>query len=194
MDGIVGTHVIDYEYIESGTLSSCALLLDVDWRYFRTNIDANSVLLQWAVTGAADYYFLVERRKEENWFPLTQIAASDNKVEYSFRDLYVTPGKYQYRLKMVNNQKISYSSIQQVIIKGREKAIIYDPLMQQIFVRSDIYKNDVLQIFDVSGRCMYQKRLVSSAGESRFIISFLRNGTYIAKTANAVTKFIVTGQ
>ena len=194
MNGNAGNYIINYEFIESGTLSSCALVLDVDWRYFRTNINANSVLLQWKVTGATDYYFLVERRKDENWFPLTQIEASDNKVEYSFRDLYVTPGKYQYRLKLVNNQKVSYSSIQQVTINGGEQTIGYDPLTQKVFVQDDIPKNDILRIFDISGKCIYQKRIMGSPGVLQLTTSFLKNGTYIAKTTKAVAKFIVTGQ
>jgi len=193
-NGTAGNQVINYEFIESGTLSSCALVLDVNWRYFRTNIAANSVLLQWAVTEVAGHYFLVERRKEENWLPLAQIPVSENKVEYSFRDPYVTPGKYQYRLKLVNNQKISYSSIQQVTINGSEQAISYDPLTQKIFVQGGISKNDVLRIFDISGKCIYEKKIVSSTGQSQLIISFLKNGTYIAKTTKAVTKFIVTGR
>jgi hypothetical protein len=97
-------------------------------------------------------------------------------------------------LKLVNYQKTIYSSIQQVTIKGWEQAIIYDPKMQQVFVQGGIYKNDLLQIFDISGKCIYQKRLVSTPRESQLNTSFLKNGTYIAKTARAVTKFIVAGQ
>ena len=194
MNGTTGTQVINYEFIESGTLSNCAMVLNVDWRYFTTNLAANSVFLKWAVTGAAGYYFVVERRKEENWLPLTQLPANDNKVAYSFRDLYVTPGKYQYRLKLVNNQKISYSSIQQVTINGGEQTISYDPLTQKVFVQDDISKNDVLRIFDISGKCIYQKRIVAPPGVFQLTTSFLKNGMYIAKTTKAVTKFIVTGQ
>jgi hypothetical protein len=194
MNGTAGNQFVNYEFIESVTLSSCALVLDVNWLYFTTGTIGNSVLLQWAVTGTTNYYFLVERRTGENWLPITQILASDKKTEYSFRDSYVIPGIYQYRLKLVNYQKTIYSSIQQVTIKGWEQAIIYDPKMQQVFVQGGIYKNDLLQIFDISGKCIYQKRLVGTLRESQLNTSFLKNGTYIAKTARAVTKFIVAGQ
>lgn len=195
MNGAIGNQVINYGFMESGTLSNCGgILLDADWLYFKTNTSANTVLLQWAATGTADSYFLVERQKKDNWLQLAEIAAGANKVEYSFRDSYVTPGTYQYRLKLINNQKISYSAIRQITIKGREQAIHYDPLTQQVFVQGVIDKNDIFQIFDPSGRCIYQKRFMSPAEEWQLNTSFLRNGTYIAKMAKAAAKFIVTTQ
>jgi hypothetical protein len=193
VNGTAGNQVINYEFIESGTLSPCALLLDVEWIYFRTNITAGSVLLQWAVTGAADYYFFVERRKDGNWIALTKIPASE-KPEYSFRDFYVIPGKYQYRVKLVSKEQIIYSSIQQLTVNGRDEVIRYDPLTQMVFVTSGICNSGVLQIFDVSGNCVYQNKWVSATGELALPVSFLKNGMFIAKTENTATKFIVAGQ
>jgi hypothetical protein len=147
--------------------------------------------LQWAVTNNTSSYFTVERRKEEGWFQLASIPSSANKVEYSFRDSYLTPGTYQYRVKVVSNQSIGYSSIQQVIIKGSEQAIRYDPLKQQVFVWG-MDKDDLLQIFDISGKCIYQKRFMSSTAEWHFNTSFLKKGVYIARTAKTAIKFMVT--
>jgi len=194
VNGTAGSQVANYEFMESTTLSNCGIALDLAWLYFRSSTSANNVLLQWAVTGTTNSYFLVERQKGDNWIQLSQIPASASKVEYSFRDPNLTAGTYQYRLKLVDNQKMSYSSIRQVTIKGREQAISYDHLTQQIFVQGGIDKGDILQIFDPSGKCIYQKRFMSPIKEYRLNTSFLRNGTYIARTTKAATKFIVTGQ
>lgn len=191
-NGTSGSLVSNYNFIESGTLSSCAIILDAEWLYFKSRTAANTVILQWAIAGTANY-FIVERRKEENWLPLVQIPVSDNKMEYSFRDLSITPGKYYYRLKLVNNQKNSYSSIQQVIINDGGQVISYDHSIRKLFIRG-INKNDVLQIFDISGRCLYRERLGNATGEFQLNTSFLKNGTYIAKTETAATKFMVAGQ
>lgn len=192
MNGATGSTVINYAYMESGTLSGCgAAVLDVDWLYFRINRSANSVLLQWSAISSSSSNFWVERRKEGNWLQLGQIPAGNNK-EYSFRDLYLTTGAYQYRLKLVNNQKISYSSIQQITIKGREQSIRYDPSTSQVVVSGDIDKGDILRIFDLSGNCIYLKKFMSPGEDWKLTTVFFKKGMYIAKTTKTVKKFIVT--
>jgi hypothetical protein len=195
MNGTTGSQVINYGFMESTTLSGCsAMVLDANWLYFRINTSVNSALLQWGATSIVNSYFLVERRKEENWFSLGQIPANGNKIEYSFRDPYLTPGTYQYRLKMINSRKTSYSSIQQVTIKGMEQSIRYDPLSQQVFVQGNIDRDESLQIFDLSGKCIYLKRFITPTAGWQLTTSFLKNGMYIAKTTKTITKFIVARQ
>lgn len=195
INGSTGTQVINYEFIESTTLSGCGtMILNADWFYFKVNKSVNTVLLQWAVTSAANTYFIVERRKEGSWTQLAQIPASINKADYSFQDLYVAPGTYQYRLKRISNGKVSYSTIQQVMINANKQTIYYDPLTQQLFVQGNIDKSDALMIFGLSGKCVYQKKFMSTAEGWQLNTSFLKKGMYIAKTAKLVAKFIVTGQ
>jgi hypothetical protein len=191
--GNAGTTIVNYSYMESTTLSGCgsAMVLDAEWLYFRARATANTVLLKWA-TGDAGPEFFVERRREDNWFEIATVPAGTSQKEYLFSDRYLEPGTYQYRLKKLNNQKISYSSIQQVTIKGIEPAIYYNASAQQIFV-SGIDKGEVLTIFDFSGRCIYQKKFAGS-GQWRLSTSFIKKGAYIAKTTKGVTKFFVNSQ
>jgi hypothetical protein len=191
-NGNAGSLFTNYGYMESTTLSGCsATVLDAGWLYFKISTAANTVLLQWAVTGNNNAYFLVERQqKEDNWIDIARIATSTNRTEYSFLDSYLAPGTYLYRLKAVNNQKTSYSFINQVTIKGNEQVIYYDDITQQVLVRN-IDKGDMLQVFDFSGRCVFRKRFMSNTAEWRLPASFLQNGAYAAKTLKASTKFIV---
>jgi hypothetical protein len=115
-------------------------------------------------------------------------------MDYSFSDPDIKSGTYQYRLKLISNQKISYSSIQQVTVRGRQQTINYNRLTQQIFIHGFIDKEDVLQIFDSSGKCIYQKKFRETIEGWQLTTSFLRSGMYIVKTTKAVTKFIITGQ
>jgi len=195
-NGAVGSQVLNYDFVESPSLSTCSgLVLDVDWLYFNVNTSANTALLQWAVTNAGnDSYFLVERRTGEQWLQLAQISLSPNKTQYSFRDPYLAGGTYQYRLKLITNQNISYSAIRQVTIKGREQAITYNPLTQQVFVKGGFDKDEIFHIFDASGKCVYQKRFLSYQQGWQLNASFLKNGTYIARSATTATKFIVAGR
>ena len=194
-NGAIGSQVLNYEFMESPSLSTCSgLVLDVDWLYFRTNTSANTALLQWAVTNTGNAHFLVERRREEQWLQLAQIPVISNKTEYSFRDPYLASGTYQYRLKLISNQNVSYSPIRQVAIKGTQQSISYNLLSQQIFVKGEIDKNEIFQIFDPSGKCVYQKTFLGNMNGWHFNISFLKNGTYIARTARAATKFIVAAR
>jgi len=193
VNGSAGIQVINYDFIESTTLSSCTgLVLDVDWLYFKINISANTALLQWGAITTTSSYFVVERRKEENWIQLAQISTSPNKVEYSFRDPYLAPGTYQYRLKLVENQSTSYSSIRLVTIKGREQSIRYNPLTKQVLMQGSIDKDDVFQVFDPAGKCIFQQKFMSPTNGWNFNASFLSSGTYIARTSKSSIKFIVS--
>lgn len=192
-NGNAGSQVINYGYMESGVLSGCgAAVLDVDWLYFKANISANAVLLKWAVTNGSNSAFFVERIKNGNWKQVAEIPANTNQAAYSFYDSYVTAGTYYYRLKLISNQKISYSSIQQVTIKGREQFISYDAVANKVFVRGAIDKGDILQIFELSGNCIYERKFVTPMEGWNLTTGFLKQGMYIAKTTKAVTKFIVS--
>ena len=193
MDGTAGSLVANYEYRESIMVSSCgAVFLDAGWRFFRLSTTANNVTLQWAVTSYSPSYFLVERRKEGFWHLLTRIPAIENKTEYSFRDIPVANGKYQYRIKQVKNLSTSYSMIKEVNIKNREQTIGYDPSSQQLFIHGGMDKNDTFSIFDLTGKCIYRKIFSSKAETWLLPASFLKNGIYIARTERAVVKFLVS--
>jgi hypothetical protein len=80
------------------------------------------------------------------------------------------------------------------MINANKQTIYYDPLTQQLFVQGNIDKSDALMIFGLSGKCVYQKKFMSTAEGWQLNTSFLKKGMYIAKTAKLVAKFIVTGQ
>ena len=192
-NGAAGSQVINYQFIESPSLSTCSgLVLDVSWLYFKTTASANTVLLQWAATNTTNSYFLVERRKDGNWVQIAQVPAAANKTDYIFYDRYLLPGTYQYRVQLVNNLKTSYSSTRQLTIKGIGQTISYDALTQWIFIKGGVNKNDALQIFDPSGKCVYQKNFITAIDTWQFNTSFLKNGTYIARTTKAATLFVVS--
>ena len=192
-NGVAGSQVINYQFIESPSLSSCSgLVLDVSWFYFKTIASGNTALLQWAATNTANSYFLVERRKDGNWIQIAQVPAAANKTEYIFYDRYLLPGSYQYRLQEVNNLKTSFSATRQLTIKGNSQTINYDALTQCIFIKGGVDKNDALQIFEASGKCVYQKTFITAIDTWQYNTSFLKNGTYIARTTKAVTLFVVS--
>ena len=195
VNGSTGSQVINYDFIESTTLSSCTgLVLDVDWLYFKITTSANTALLQWGAATTTNSYFIVERRKGENWIPIAQIPANPNKVEYSFRDPYLAQGTYQYRLKLVEHQGTSYSPVRLVTIKGREQSIQYNPLKKQVLIQGIIDKDEVFQVFESSGKCIYQKKFMSPTSGWQYNASFLSSGTYIARTTKTSIKFIVARQ
>ena len=194
-NGSMGIQVINYQIVESTTLSNCnSQVLDVTLLNFQVTTSANTALLQWTITNTEDSYFIVERRTGENWVQVARFSSSPNKLQYIFRDPYLSPGTYQYRLKQVNNQNTNYSTIRQVTVRGREQTIYYDPLTQQVFLKGGFNKDEIFQIFDASGKCVYQKKFMSHIDSWQISISFFKSGTYIARTSKASTKFIVGPQ
>jgi hypothetical protein len=195
MNGSAGSLVINYAIVESPTASGCVgAMLDTELRYFRIGTTANSVVMRWGVTDAANTLFIVERQTNGNWMQLASIPSGDNKLEYSYSDPNPGPGTHGYRLKLVSSQRAIYSSIQQVTINRRGQTISYVPSTQQVFVRGGIDKEETIRIFDHSGRCIYQKKFMSACSEWQKDCSFLRRGVYIVKTGKAVAKFIVVTQ
>jgi hypothetical protein len=194
VNGSGGSLVSNYNVMESTILSGCnAMVLDVDWVYFKASENQNSALLQWAIANTDGSYFLIERREGEKWMELARIPFIHNKLQYTFRDRNLAPGQFEYRLKWVSPQNTRYSSIQQVIIGGTGRQMVhYDAVSTQIVVSGGIGKNQIFQIIDLSGKSVYLKRFANAVEKWQLNTSFLKSGMYIIQNGNMVTKMIIT--
>lgn len=192
-NGSAGIQEVNYDIMESGTASSCAgILLSDYWKLFRITASGNEALVHWAVAESRNSKFLVERKANNNWMAIASIEAIANQLEYFFRDSSLPAGTYQYRVKSINNQTTSISPVKQITIYRKQQEILFDPLITQLLVKGIVDKEDVLQIFDLTGKCIYQKRMTVALKDWHLNVSFLQTGVYIAKTQKAVSKFIVT--
>lgn len=96
--------------------------LPVELNYFHLREDGGDVKLFWSTaTEVNSYAFFVERRKtgsEWGQIGLVEAAGQSNSVKYySYTDIKPQPARYEYRLKMVDNDgTYEYSGINRVDI------------------------------------------------------------------------------
>jgi hypothetical protein len=131
-DGLTGTDavIIDSVYIRQGNaaampsvvidgirvgLACLDLPLPVELSSFTSTVNGRNVLLNWTTkTEKNSDKFIVEKLANSAWVAVGSVKASglsNSTKQYSFTDRDLQVGKYQYRLKLVDNDgTFSYSS------------------------------------------------------------------------------------
>jgi len=197
-NGGAGSIVANYQYMESSIVSpTCSNVLPIDWLYFKVDLQRTTALLQWDVTGSSDQTQFFVQRKELNrtWLSIAKITGSTIHSGYNFRDQNLLAGTYQYRIRAIDNQKIFLSSTQEVVLQEKEQSVVFfNQATRTISIRQHFVPDDAVQIFDVFGKCVFEKTFTSTADAWQQNISFLSNGIYVVKTGKASLKFVMTNQ
>lgn len=99
------TRHVTYPYM--GADENLANPLPVELTSFNANAFGKDVKISWSTaTEVNSYQFVVERSDNEEWNVVGTVNASGNSnspKQYSFTDNNLQQGKYQYRLKMIDN-------------------------------------------------------------------------------------------
>jgi len=102
------------------TLASENAPLPVELTSFTANVKGNGVELRWRTESEVNSYLFEVQKSVQNseWEKAGEVAASGNSNsprEYTFTDDNIMPGKYQYRLRIVDNDgSAKYSNIAEV--------------------------------------------------------------------------------
>ena len=121
--GMSLTDVANIFYVGATNESS----LPVELSTFTSNVNGRNIILNWETkTEKNSDKFVIERSKTDanttnlNWEVVTSVKAavlSNSPKQYSFTDKNLQSGKYQYRLKMIDNDgSFTYSKVVEVEI------------------------------------------------------------------------------
>ena len=188
--GAVGTVVSNYSYMESSALSGCSLILPNGAASFQASVAGNHVVLKWKLTEPLLTSLQLERRShQDRWEVITQMKKDSASGEQVYTDRSLLPGYYEYRLKWVSEERSHYSVVRAVTIKNAAE-MMFSPTGQSLWINHMLHPNELLQVFDVSGACVLQKRFTAPSFQYRQDVSFLKPGTYIACTDRARIRFV----
>ncbi len=169
--------------------------LPVELASFTSTVDRNSVLLYWTTASEVNSsFFEIERSNSQNdWTIVGTVKAkgsTSSNTEYSFTDVFLNSGIYNYRLKQVDNNGsfVHYDLGNEVVIGNPEKFYLHqnypNPFNPLTTIAYGIPQsgNVTMKIFDIAGREI--KTLVNEFKEAGYYVvkfdgSSLSSGTYI---------------
>ncbi len=159
--------------------SNC-LFLPVELYSFDVRKEKESVSIRWETASEIGVdYFIIERSENGiDWKNMHEKTATNQPSVYSFSDRDLSPGKYFYRLKIIDLDDSYYYSETKAIEFNRDKPISFYPIPVKdiLYVES---KNTVnaIRISDILQREIYFNNFTGSPKE--LDVSFLNDGYYI---------------
>src|SRR6185436_2818613 len=105
-NGTTGSVFNSYSFIQSTTLSTaCAgFPLPVQMIYFKAFALPRAAALEWELANLTDVNrIIIERKDAGNWKEIKTIINSNTSPQFSYRDLNLEKGQYQYRLNIIEN-------------------------------------------------------------------------------------------
>jgi hypothetical protein len=195
-----GSIVTNYAYVQPQLISSgCpeAASLPLKLVYFKVSQRANQATAEWKVEFPEDAarYILQRRAANENWIDAYTIPAEERTAIYKKTDGALATGIYLYRLKiMEKNGFVAYSPIQQITIKAEDlnRLTIYpNPATNEINIVTPTQQDNWLNMYDMKGRLVYQKRITANDLVIKQDISFLQEGVYMIQVGKLTARFVV---
>ncbi len=198
LPGLAGQILPNYTYASSLVFASsyCSYLLPVELVWFKARYTNEQTVLNWEValpeTGG---HFIVERSGDgNNWKMMSEQPAMEGVSVY--RDIDPSPQSKTnfYRLKMIDkNNVVTYSSIQKIFRPAKSDLIkIYpNPANKKIIITGNISTHTALSLFDLSGKLLWRKNIISNRNSMEFDLPVLSAGIYIIEIGEVIKKLII---
>lgn len=195
--GAAGQIITNYSFSNSIVLANtyCTALLPVELVWFNAQYSNSEAILNWK-TIQPDLIdrFIIERRNDNGiWIVLHTQQAIDASFIYTYKDLSPQPGNNFYRIKIVKrNNVISYSVTRKVLVPGKNETInIYpNPATKKIFI-TGISSSAELSLLDLSGKLLWQKRIITNQSSVEVELPALPAGVYVLKVNETVKRLVV---
>jgi Secretion system C-terminal sorting domain len=195
--GSAGQTFSNYTYSSSMVLANnyCSALLPVELSSFTALYVNGHATLNWKTLQPEMVdHFIIEKRTDVNdWTNLYVQPANDAVQAYQYNDPLTTPGEDYYRIKVIKkNNVIAYSVIRKVIVPGKNETItIYpNPASKKIFI-TGINSSAALKLFDLSGKLLWQKRIVTNQSFTEVELPSLPAGVYVMRVDDVIRKIIL---
>ena len=196
--GFAGQTFSNYTYSSSLVLTSsyCSLLLPVELVWFKATYTNGQTTLNWKVAQPETAgRFIIERSGDgKNWIKISEQPAMENVSDYQDIDVSPQPKTNFYRLKMMDKSNVvTYSSIQKVFRPTKNDLIkIYpNPAHKKIILTGNIAPYTALSLFDLSGKLLWRKNIISNQNNVEIDLPDLSVGIYVIKIDGVVKKLVI---
>ncbi|MBL7744977.1 MAG: T9SS type A sorting domain-containing protein [Chitinophagaceae bacterium] len=136
----------------------------------------------------------MERSVDGNyWAEIARVDATDGILNYTGIDPSPGPGYNMYRIKLTKkNNAVIYSAIQKIYVpRKNETIIIYpNPASNKITV-TGITSGSLLTLSDISGKQIWQKKIVTDQNAIVLNLPSLPSGIYVMKIDERSKRLII---
>ncbi|MDP4263166.1 MAG: T9SS type A sorting domain-containing protein, partial [Bacteroidota bacterium] len=195
--GLAGQIFTNYTYSSSLVLSNtyCSVLLPVELSSFTAQYVNSHTALNWiTVQPELVDRFIIERSTGTNdWVTIYDQPANDVVQAYYYDDPLPLPGNNYYRIKVLKkNNVVTYSVTRKILVPEKSEAItIYpNPAGKKIFV-SGITSPASLKLFDLSGKLLWQKTILTNQSFAEVELPSLPAAVYMLRVGNTIKKIII---
>jgi hypothetical protein len=195
--GLAGQVIVNYTYSSSLVLSNsyCSVLLPIELISFTAHYTSGQTILTWKIAqpGSIDH-FIIERAVGSNdWIAIHDEAAKETLLNYHYTDLSPQHGYNLYRIKIIKKTAaVAYSVVQKVFVPGKNEMItIYpNPASNKILI-SGITSSPQLSLLDLSGRILWQKKIIAYYPHTEVNLPSLPAGVYVIKINEIVKRLVI---
>jgi hypothetical protein len=195
--GLAGQMIADYTFSSSIVLTNnyCSVLLPVELSWFNARYINNQALLNWKVEqpDLVDHFIIERSNSANDWITIHDQPADDGTLTYQFADRSPQPGDNYYRIKVIKKNNVAaYSAIRKVIVPGKNKTInVYpNPASKKIFI-TGISSSIELSLLDLSGKLLWQKRIIANQSSIEVELPSLPAGVYMLKVDETVKRLVI---
>ncbi len=195
--GTVGSVISNYTYKSSTSPSSvCENLLPVKLIYFNAMLTSSKkAKLDWQIANPRDaaFFFVEKLSSSGTWIRIATIPANDANRFYSFIDDHTIYGENMYRLYMEGKDRsASYSNQKRVILASGSSFNFYpNPATKKLTVSGNFTGDTRLQLTDISGRLILEKKIPSGPGQYELNLPSLPNGIYLLRSGMFTEKLMI---
>lgn len=191
-----GMIILNNSTTESLTISGSCIPLPVQLVYFTASLNQKEVYLKWEITNMQNVSRFVVLRKthsDRNWEEIGMLYSQEGVLSFGSTDANPPEGIVYYKLKVIDDDgTVSYSAIKQINRGKQNKLRLYtNQTMYTVTLTGAFRKGDQLVIYDISGRRLFEKKLLTAASVIEQHISFLAEGVYMIRIGNLSTSFVV---
>ncbi|MGZ8556825.1 MAG: T9SS type A sorting domain-containing protein [Chitinophagaceae bacterium] len=198
LPGLAGQIVPDYTYSISLVLAStyCSYLLPVELVWFKARYTNGQTILTWKVAQPEmkDRFFIERSGDGISWIEMNEQPAKEGVSDYIHIDHSPQPKTNFYRLKMIDkNNAVTYSSVQKIFIPTKNDLIkIYpNPAHKKIIITGNISPHTGLSLFDLSGKLLWRKNIISNQNNMEIDLPDLSVGIYMIEIGGVVKKLVI---
>ncbi len=190
--GSDGCNGNDGWYIDDLLICNCVVGLPVELSSFTVEAKGKEAVLEWVTVSEINSRgFEIERSKDgiSEWQKIGYVEAagnSNNRIQYTFTDTEPFLGKNYYRLQQMDlDGKFEYSKIESVeFYLGNNDGLLLspNPFSNEISITVPIKNREKIEIeiYDSSGKLIFNRSSIISKGEPLFLNDFTQmpNGVY----------------
>lgn len=195
--GAPGQTIPNYTYSSSLVFAStyCSILLPVELLSFSCHYNREKVILNWKIVQpeSLDGFFIERSASGNAWTTISEQPVDDGILTYHDIDQSPPPGYNYYRIRIVKkNNAVVYSTVQKIWVPSNNETIqIYpNPAGRQIII-TGISSSPELKLFDMSGKCLWQKKIITNQTNVNVDLPSLPQGVYMIKVNEIVKRLVI---